>query len=90
MDEQKTKRIIVSVTVGAVLLAVILLLIMVYQMISIFKHRHDIKELEDKITQYDEMIKSESDMLKIRSTKLWIVRRARELGYIFDTDVPLD
>ena len=86
MSENKVIRIIIASTVGAVLLLVILLSIMVYQMIAIDAKQKDLLALNAKISEYKALIKEGEDTIEVRSTKQWIEREARKLGYIFDGD----
>lgn len=86
MTESKLKRMIVALTVGAVLLLVCLLSVMIYQLIAIGKQERKLSELNAKIEQYTQMIKDGEDTLEVRSTRQWIIREARQLGYIFDGD----
>ncbi len=90
LTEGKFKRLVVAVTVGAVLLLVILLSVMVYQLIAINKERREIAELESEIALYDELYAGGEDTLEARSKRLYIERRARELGYVYEGDVPLN
>jgi cell division protein FtsL len=86
MTESKLKRMIVALTVGAVLLLVCLLSVMVYQLVAIGKQEKELSELNAKIEQYRQMIEDGEDTLEVRSTRQWIIREARQLGYIFDGD----
>ena len=90
MEESKFKKLVVAGTVGAVLLAVILLFIMIYQMIAIGLKKNQLDEYNEAIAQYEQLIQKGEDTLEARSTKAWIARRARELGYIYKDDVKLD
>lgn len=90
MDESKRKKIIVATTVGAVLLLVILLCVMVYQMIAISVERKRSAELETAKAEYEQLIQNGKDTFDARSKEAWIVRRARELGYIYPDDIILD
>lgn len=86
MDETKTKKLIISATVGAVLLLVILLAVMVYQLISIKVLKDKESELDAAIAEYERLIEEGGDTLEARSARWWIELRARELGYVFDGD----
>ncbi len=68
------------------LLALILLLIMVYQLIAIGVEKDRLNELNAKIDVYKEMIQDSEETIEERQTYNWIVRRARQLGYYFDGD----
>ena len=89
MTEEKVKKIIVASTVGAVLLLFILISVMVYGIIALNHERQKGRELEQKITEYNRLIKEGEDTLEARSLRAWIEMRARELGYVFESDVPL-
>ncbi len=90
MDQTKFKRLVVSSTIGAVLLLFILLVIMVYQLIAIKVEQNNIAELERRITEYNVMIENGEDVLEARKELDWIVRRAYELGYQLDDDIALN
>lgn len=90
MEESKAKRLIVAGTVGAVLLIFILLVVMVYQIIAISVKKNELAEYQAAIAHYERLIQDGEDTLEARSTKAWIARRARELGYIYKDDVKLD
>ncbi len=81
MTEEKTKRVIVATTVGAVLLLVIMLAIMVYQIIAIQVKKNRIEYLESQIAKYDELIEDGEQTIEARSLEEWIIREARRLGY---------
>lgn len=89
MNESKIKRLIVAITVGAVLLLAILLCILVYQLISIGIEKNKLDELEEEIAIYKALTKEETKTLEARQKQFWIIRRAYELGYKFDGDVSL-
>ena len=82
----KLKKLIVAVTVGAVVLLVFLLSIMIHQLISIGVEKREIRELEEKIAIYKEMIEEGEQTKEARSMRWWIEIEARKLGYIYDVD----
>lgn len=86
MTEEKRRRTKVAIIVGAILLLVILLAVMLYQIIAIQVKKRDLNELNAKIEYYRELKETGEDVLEIRSTREWIERRARELGYVFIND----
>ena len=90
MTESKIKRLIVAATVGAVLLIVILLTIMVYQLISASVEKKRIDEIDAKIVEYRALIEEGEETKEARSMRWWIVREARELGYVYDGDKSYD
>ena len=83
MSELKLKKLIVAITVGAVLLVVILSSIMVYQLISIRAENKRIEKLELKIAEYKKLIENGEFTIKERSDYEWLKREARKLGYEF-------
>lgn len=80
MTEQKTKRMIVALTAGAVLLLVTLLSIMVYQMIAIKVEKNRIEYFNQKTAEYIELKKQGEETIQMRSMREWIEREARKLG----------
>ena len=90
MQENEFKKVVVSLTVGAVLLLVILLSVMIYQLVSIAVLKKEEAELEAKIQEYEIMIQESGETLDARKTDWWIQRRAMEIGYVFEDDVPLN
>lgn len=90
MEESKTKKLIISTTVGAVLLVFILLAVMVYQLISIKTLRDKRAELDASIAEYERLIEEGGDTLEARSKRWWIERRARELGLVYEGDTKLN
>ncbi len=81
MNESKLKRIIVATTVGAVMLLVMLLSIMVFQLISIQVKNNEIAYLKEQIALYEQMTIDGEETIEARSTREWIEREARRLGY---------
>ena len=86
MTEEKAKRLIVSSTVGAVLLLFILVAIMVYQMITIQVKKNRIDYLESQIAKYEMLTQEGEQTLETRSMREWIEREARKLGYRYSFD----
>ena len=82
MTEKKFKRIIVATTVGAVLLMAILVMVMVYQLISIKVQKDKITLLENKIAYYQQLNETGERVLEQRQLEKWIKIRAQELGYV--------
>jgi lipid A disaccharide synthetase len=90
MEKSKAERLIVAITVGAVLLIVILVSVWIYQLIKLNVRNKQVAELVDKIEEYNELIEKGKEVYEARSMRWWIEQRARELGYTLKTDVPLD
>jgi hypothetical protein len=89
MTEAKMKRLIVAITVGAVLLITILCSVMVFGIIKISNEKRAIAELEAEIARYNQLIETEKDTYEARSTLYWIQTRAFELGYVLDDSINL-
>lgn len=90
MPESKFKRLVVALTAGAVILIIFLLSMMIYQLAEIGVQNRKREELKAEIAEYNRLISEGKDKLELRSTRLWIERRARELNYTYEDDVPLD
>ena len=89
MTDAKIKRLIVAITVGAVLLVVMLTSILLYKLININSERKALAELNEKIVYYEQLIEEGEDTFEIRSLRWWIERRAMELGYEYKGSGPL-
>ena len=90
MTEKKFEKIIVALTVGAVLLVMTLLTIMVYQLISISVAKKDSRELDAQIAEYNMLISVNEDIIEAHSKRLWIELRARQLGLVGANDIDLN
>ncbi len=90
MDEAKTKRLIVSCTVGAVFLAVILLVVMIYQLIAIAVKNNRIDDYKEQIAILDAKIAESENNLEAIKERDWIIYEARKLGYRFEGDNSLE
>ena len=82
ITEEKAKRLIVACTVGAVLLVLILLVVMVYQLISIGVHNNRIKYYEEQIAIYNQMIEDGASDKELFIQERWIEKEALELGLV--------
>jgi len=83
MTENKFKRLIVASTIGAVILMVILVMVMIYQLISIKVHQDKIAHLEEQIAIYNQLVAEGEETVEKRSMREWIEREARKLGYTY-------
>ena len=83
MTTEKTKRMIVAGTVGAVLLLVTLLFVMVYQMVVIQNKKADIERYEKATIELEQLKEQGEDTIKIRSMREWIEREARRLNLVY-------
>ncbi len=55
-------------------------------MIAINVKEKNLAELDAKIQEYKVLTEKGEDTLEVRSTRQWIIREARQLGYVFDGD----
>ncbi len=79
--EERKKRIVVGVTVAAVILLAFLLIFWIYQLIAIGSRNARIEELNAQIEQIEaenELLDKESEEYK--NNMLWLEIAARELG----------
>mgnify|MGYP003290581798 CR=1 FL=1 len=86
MPASKMKNIIVASVVTGVLLLFILLSVMVFQMISIKNEQRKINALEAQIQQLQQEIDQTEDKIVHWTGEFKIEERARELGWIYETD----
>lgn len=84
MTEAKLKRLIVAVTVGAVLLLIILLFTMVCLLVSIQSKKNEYDYYQEQIAHYEKLIEEGEETLEARSLRVWIEREARRLGYVYE------
>ena len=90
ITEEKAKRLIVAGTVGAVLLMAILLMVMVYQLISISVKNREIAKYNEAIARYEALIEEGEETIEVRQLEWWIRREAERLGLVFKGDKPYD
>ncbi len=86
MQEEKFKRKVIAITVGAVLLAFILVCIVIYQLIAICVSKNEQKRLDAQIAYNKVLIEEESDNLDARRSKWYLELEARKLGYRYPED----
>ena len=86
MDE-KFKRIVIALTVGAVVLLSLLIILMCYQLIKIGVERNKKAELYALIAELEVQRESGEDELEYLRTKEAVERLARELGYHYVDDI---
>ena len=84
--DAKFKRIVVALTVGAVVLLSLLIILMCYQMIKIGVERRRKADFNAKITELTEQLKNGEDELAYLRTKDAIERLAREYNYQYVGD----
>ena len=90
LSEEKARRLIVAGTVGAVLLAVILLTVMIYQMISMSIYKKRIENYNDQIAYYKQLIEKGESQKETYALRWWIESEARALGLVFPDDIDLN
>ena len=90
MTEEKSKKLIVASTVGAVLLAVILLAVLIYQLFAMGAEKRKIAYFEERIAECNRMIEEGENIKMARSERDWIIAEARKYGYILSTDTNID
>ena len=81
--EERKKRIVVGVTVAAVILLAFLLIFWIYQLIAIGSRNARIEELNAQIEQ----IKAENELFdrvseEYKNNMLWLEMASRELGML--------
>ena len=87
MSDEKFKRIVVALTVGAVVFLSCLIIFMCYQLIKIGVEKRKINELNVKITEAEQLYDDGEKQLEYLRTKGAIERLARELGYHYSDDI---
>lgn len=90
MTEAKFKRVIVALTVGAVILLVTLLSIMIYQLIEIASEKKKEAEYNQSIERLIYLNQIADKTMEQRQEYEWIVQRARELGLSLPESVIYD
>ena len=86
MTETKQKKLIMASTVTAVLLAVILLVVMCYQLISMSVLKNKRARLKSEIEQLKQIVQTTTDEVEKWEALEWIEKKARELGMYYDGD----
>ena len=89
MDENRKTQRKNAYIFGAILLAVILLSVLIWQIASILVKNAKYDELVAKVEEYNTLIKEGRDEIELKEKEEWIVIRARELGYTFGDDKKL-
>jgi hypothetical protein len=90
LSEEKAKKLIVASTVGAILLVAILIMVMVYQLISIAVHKNRIEYYNAQIAEYERLIAIGEESKETYKLRWWIEQEARELGLVYPDDVGLN
>ena len=83
MTEEKRNRILAALTVNAVLLFVILIIVWIYQLITIVVLINRKADIEKQITQYKQQINNAQSKLEEYQTEEWLRNKAYEYGFVF-------
>ena len=83
MTQKKFERIVVSTTVGAILLLVTLVMVLVYQLITMKIESDKKADFDAKLAYYNQLIEEGNDTLETRQLDKWLEMRAQELGYVY-------
>ena len=89
MTENKFKKVVVASIVGAIMLIVILVSVILYQVITMSGYAKKKNELDAEIARYEKLLDENATEEEIRQTEMWIIERARELGYMFPNDIKI-
>ena len=85
--DAKFKRLVIALTVGAVVLISVLIVLMCYQLIKIGVENRKNSDLKAEIARIEEQFENDGEELEFRRTTLYIERVARELGYHYAEDI---
>jgi cell division protein FtsL len=86
VKEEKLKKIVTASTVVGVLLAVLLVSVIIYQLISLTLLKNKKDELKNQIEQYKTVIEQTQDEIEKNSAYWYIEQKAREYGMIYEND----
>ena len=75
-----------SATVAAVLLAVILVVVMCYQLVSMSVLKNKRARLKREIAELQQIVQSTESEIERWEALEWIEKKARELGMYYDGD----
>lgn len=89
MTQDKQKKLIMAITVGAVTLLFVLAITLTIILVKRGQLQRDIDLLEGKCAELQQMIDNNADIADIRSTREWIERYAREHGYMYEGDIKI-
>ena len=85
-SDAKFKRVVIALTVGAVVFLALLVILMCYQLIKIGGERARKAELVAAIAELDERQAAGEETIEIMQKRWWIEKRARQLGYRYSDD----
>ena len=84
--EEKLKKIVTAATAAGVLLAVILVSVIIYQLVSITLLKNKKEELEKQVDYYNQVIEETESEIDKNSAYWYIEQKAREYGMIYEDD----
>lgn len=86
MKEEKLKKIVTAITATGVLLAVILVSVIIYQLISLSLLKNKKDELTERMEYYNTVIETTQNEIEKNSAYWYIEQKAREYGMIYEND----
>ena len=90
LTEEKAKKLVVAGTVGAVLLAAILVMLLIYQVSSMISYKARIDHYNEQIAYYEQLIEKGESEKETFMLRKWIEREARSLGLVYEDDIPMN
>ena len=82
MQEEKAKRKLVALTFLGVAIIAVLVIILIFQLVSIFNKLGTEKRLRREIAQLEQLIATTDDEYVKTQSQIWLEIKARELGLI--------
>jgi cell division protein FtsL len=86
VKEEKLKKIVTAITATGVLLAVILVSVIIYQLISLSLLKNKKDELTERMEYYNTVIETTQNEIEKNSAYWYIEQKAREYGMIYEND----
>ncbi|MCD8285709.1 MAG: hypothetical protein LUD50_00560 [Clostridia bacterium] len=85
ITEDKKNRLIVAITVAAVVLIVIFIAVIIYQMVEMVYIKNRKKDIQDQIDYYQEQIDNSEDELEILQSEEYLKEYLMKQGYGWET-----
>ena len=85
-SEAKFERLVVALTVGAVVFLAFLVIFMCYQLIAIGVKNNKVNQLKADIAALEQEYEQGEETLEIRRKAAYVEWRAREIGYHYADD----
>ena len=89
MTQDKQKKLIMAITIGAVTLLLVLVITLTIVLVKKGQLSRDIELLENKCAELQRLIDNNADIAEIRETREWIEKYAREHGYMYKGDIKI-